>query len=114
MSHSQYQAALPSRYFWHAAVGSDTPVKQYDPSGQITASQNNNRPAIGFVSGTTGALAYTDSMGKTVWMPVVTAGVYYPADIKVLLAAGHVYPAETGSETDVTTTVYKLTLFWAP
>jgi hypothetical protein len=107
MSQPRYQAALPARYFGHAAVVEEVGVRQFDPSGR-------NRPAIGFVPGTTGALAYTDSADRVQWMAVVTAGVYYQADIKTINKAVNVVAAEAAGNNAVTTTAYKLTLYWAP
>jgi hypothetical protein len=108
-------AALPARYVWHSAVGSTVTCKNIDPSGVSNPAQSKKRPAIGFIVGQTGAVLYQDSAGIVQWIPVATAGVYYPADVAQLLATGSATDASSGSSTGaLTPTAIKITLFWAP
>jgi hypothetical protein len=118
-------AALPARYYWHAAVpAANRDVRQDDPSqfplstdgtpSTAIPAQCKNRPAIGVIAGVTGNLAYVDSRGQTQLIPGMVVGQYYAADIQQIIGTGgkNIVPAETGTGAAVASTAYKLTLFW--
>jgi len=107
-------SALAARYFWHTAVGATVDVRQFDPSGQTTKAQLKKRPAIGFIAGSAGGLCYIDSASNVQWIPVLIVGQFYSADIQQLVLTANVTPAETGTPASVTSTAFKLTLYWAP
>ena len=120
-------ASLPARYYWHTAVpAAARDIRQDDPSnfpmtttgtpGTAVRSQLKSRCAIGAVAGVTGNLVYIDSRGNTQILSGMVVGQYYSADIQQLVGStgSNIVPAETGTGATVTSTAYKLPLFWQP